>query len=329
MQPVQDLDFKFHYVRNGQNQGMFARKGSLNTFGLTLNDQALAYDDILRTFSAGRRLVLMLSQTAQTALTLPKGVLDEGGIVIDTKPEVVQTIKRQIDRVISRRSAKLHRQQLLREDSEYAFRAVDCGECGSVIDVSGLERTAYVYCNYCEHLLDQHGQKVAPDAAYTTCPECSMFDRVKSYTEFYFYFLVFVYGFSYKQRRVCDRCAQGVFGKTFLLNLPFVLGVPWSIAIKVRSSTGRDASLQALPKANNLSRRGRYPEAVPLYAQMNARYPEHPGLLMNQGIGLLSSNDASGANEYFSRSLKACSNYTPMLRLLHQLTAAQQEASNH
>ncbi|HEY0601417.1 MAG TPA: hypothetical protein VGD58_00835 [Herpetosiphonaceae bacterium] len=328
MQPTQDLAFKFHYVRNGQNQGMFARKGSLTTFGLTLNDELLAFDDILRTYSAGKRLVLMLSQNAQSTLNLPKGVLDEGGIVIETKLDLAQSIKRRIDQVISRRNAELHRQQLLQEDSEYAFRAVDCAHCGSVIDVSGLERTAYVYCNYCEHLLDQNGQAIAPDGTYTTCPECSMFDRVKSYTEFYFYFLVFVYGFSYKQRRVCDRCAQDVFGKTFWLNLPFLLGLPWSIAIKVRSTAGRDAGLQALPKANKLARRGRYPEAVPLYAQMNARYPEHPGLLMNQGIGLLSSSDASGANEYFSRTLKSCSNYTPVLRLLHQITAAQQQANN-
>ncbi|HEY0736232.1 MAG TPA: hypothetical protein VGD69_15055 [Herpetosiphonaceae bacterium] len=328
MQPVQDLDFKFRYVRNNQSQGIFASKGSLTTFGLTLKDQALAYDDILGTYSIGRRLVLMLSQTAQTSLTFPKGMLEENVIVIDTKPAIVQTIKRRIDQITSRRSAERHHQRLLQEDSEYAFRTVDCGECGAVIDVSELERTAYVYCNYCEHLLDQQGQKVAPDAAYTTCPECSMFDRVKSYTEFYFYFLIFVYGFSSSQRRVCDRCAQDVFGKTFWLNLPFLLGLPWSIAIKVRSTTGRDVGLQALPKANKLARRGRYPEAVPLYAQMNARYPEHPGLLMNQGIGLLSSDNANGANEYFSRSLKACSNYAPVLRLLHQLAAAQQQANN-
>lgn len=328
MQPVHDLAFKFHYVRNGQNQGIFARKGSLTDSGLDLNEQSLGYNDILRTHSAGKRLALVLSQTAQTALTLPKGVLDEGAIVIETKTDIAQTIKRQIDRITSRRRAELHRQQLLQNDGEYAFRAVDCAECGSVIDASGLERTAYVYCNYCEHLLDQHGQPVALDAAYTTCPECSMFDRVKSYTEFYFYFLIFVYGFSYKQRRVCDRCAQDVFGKTFLLNLPFLLGLPWSIAIKLRSTTGRDRALQALPKANKLARRGRYPEAVPLYAQMNARYPEHPGLLMNQGIGLLSISDASGANEYFSRTLKACSNYTPVIQLIHQITAAQQQANN-
>jgi DNA-directed RNA polymerase subunit RPC12/RpoP len=265
------------------------------------------------------------SIAAETTLKLPNGVLDEGMLVIEAKADAVRTIKRQINQITSRRRAAEHRHYLLQGDQDYTFRSVDCAHCGSVIDVSGLERTAYVYCSYCEHLLDQNGQPIALDAAYTTCPECSMFDRVKSYTEFYFYFLVFVYGFSYKQRDLCDRCAQSLFGKTFLLNLPFLLGLPWSIAIKLRSATGRDAGLQSLPKANNLARRGRYRDAVSLYAQMNARYPEHPGLLMNEGIGLLSSSDASGANEYFSRSLKACSNYAPVIRLLQQIAAAQEQ----
>ncbi|MEW6496745.1 MAG: hypothetical protein AB1589_30115 [Cyanobacteriota bacterium] len=161
-------------------------------------------------------------------------------------------------------------------------------------------------------------------STYRLCDECGMFDRVKSYTEFYFYFLLIVYGFYYKRRHVCDNCASAIFWKTFLLNLLFVIGVPSSLWIKIKSMIGRDPYLKQLATANSLSKKGNFQRADKLYNQLSKQYPEHPGLLMNEGLGHLQGKDTAGAVYRFEQALKSCSNYYPVIKRLYQLQTANQ-----
>jgi hypothetical protein len=113
--------------------------------------------------------------------------------------------------------------------------------------------------------------------------------------------------------------------KTLFLNLLFVIGVPTSLWIKIKSLTGRDPYLKRLAKANALSKKGNYQTADTIYNSLYGKYPEHPGLLMDAGLGHLRGNDPTGAIAHFGRALKSCSNYEPLLRLMHQLQTASQQ----
>ena len=152
-----------------------------------------------------------------------------------------------------------------------------------------------------------------------------MFDRVRGYTEFYFYFLVIAYGFSMKRRHVCDNCADSIFRKTLLLNLIFILGVPSSIYLKLKSLSGREPLLRELAKANALARKGRFKEAAPIFKRLQSKYPDHPGLLLDEGLGYLQGKNYNSAFEQFKRALSACNNYLPVLQLIQRIQNSSQK----
>ena len=74
--------------------------------------------------------------------------------------------------------------------------------------------------------------------------------------------------------------------------------------------------MKDLPKANALARKGKAREAEAIYGRLLQRLPEHPGLLVNQGIGYLQAGDGQHGVEYLNRSLRVCSNYQPAMQLL-------------
>jgi tetratricopeptide (TPR) repeat protein len=151
-----------------------------------------------------------------------------------------------------------------------------------------------------------------------------MYDRVRGYTVFYFYFLLVVYGYSLKRRFVCDTCAADLAKKALLLNFIFLLGIPSSIYMWIKSAAGRDPYFQDLAKANKLARKGKYQQADEIYDRLFSLYPEHPGLLMNKGLGHLHGGDGSGAAGFLTRSLKACGNYLPTRQIIQRLQQAAQ-----
>ncbi|RLC90557.1 MAG: hypothetical protein DRI77_14695, partial [Chloroflexi bacterium] len=126
-------------------------------------------------------------------------------------------------------------------------------------------------------------------------------------------------GFSYKRRYLCDSCANSLFWKMFLTNFLFVLGILPSIYLKIKSLTGRDPYLKELAKANGLARKGQHQKASIIFDRLYERYPDHPGLLMNEGLGNLIGNDVNGAVNCFTHSLKACSNYLPVAQLMRRM----------
>jgi hypothetical protein len=56
------------------------------------------------------------------------------------------------------------------------------------------------------------------------------------------------------------------------------------------------------------------------------RLPDHPGLLLNQGIGYLHAGDGQHGVEYLNRSLRACSNYQPAMQMLLRLQWVAEES---
>lgn len=327
MESLADFSFKFRYVRNGQATGLISQKGVASGHQVVLGQESLSYDGIVSTIVRDNRLLLSVSPTAQLGKKLSKALVDETVIPIELNNKTAaEDLGRYIDRVCSRRKAEANKQRLFRAGKGDLFRFAVCPECKAIIDLSELDKTHYIYCCFCETVFAQDQEVITQGTIYRICDECGMFDRVRGYTEFYFYFLLVVYGFSINRRHVCDNCADSIFRKTFFLNLLFLLGIPSSIYLKIKSLAGRDPFFKELAKANSLARKGRSAEAAPIFGRLHSRYPEHPGLLVDEGVGYLVGNDAENALERLRRALKACSNYLPAHQLMDRAWDAQQLA---
>jgi predicted Zn-dependent protease len=87
----------------------------------------------------------------------------------------------------------------------------------------------------------------------------------------------------------------------------------------VKALSGHEPEMKDLPRANALARKGKAREAEAIYMRLLQRLPEHPGLLVNQGMGYLQAGDGQQGVESLNRSLRACSNYQPARRLLLRL----------
>jgi hypothetical protein len=305
--------FDFRYVTRG-NTAFGKRHGAIGA-ELTLDDTTVRWEQVAHTTVRGERLVIVLHAGVQLGKRSAKYLVDEAALVIQPAGLDARTLEKAIDRRASAREAELHREQLIAEGKGDQVRVVTCPVCKSTVDLSGLESSRYVYCRFCESVFGEGGRDVTDGRRYRTCDECGMFDRIQPYPEFYFYFLLVVYGFRYRQRFLCDACAHRLFLKTLAVNAIFVLGVPTSVWVKIKSMRGREPSFATLAGANALSRGGRYQDAMAAYAPLLGSHPEHPAILTNQALGHIAGKDAAGATKALSRALASCNSYLPALRL--------------
>ncbi|HIK09339.1 MAG TPA: hypothetical protein IGS52_03555 [Oscillatoriaceae cyanobacterium M33_DOE_052] len=315
-----ELKFKFKYVNSqGAATGFFSQKAILSESKIILGKDELRYVDVMDTSTRDRRLVLAISDQINLVDKKLLNYLLEGRILIlEIYHADAITVEKFIDRISSRHQVELKRQAMIAAGQGHLFHATTCPECQATIDLSNLNRSSYVYCRFCESIFPENLPAITNGSKYRICDECHMFDRVQGYTEFYFYFLLVVYGFYAKRRHLCDNCAHQVFIKAFLINFIFILGIPSALWIKIKSLSNRDPALKSLSKATGLSKKGNYAKADPIYNQLHKTYPEHPGLLMNEGLGHLFGGDGNGATNCFNRSLRACPNYSPVLRLFQE-----------
>ena len=325
VKPTTDLNFKFRFVSGGHPLGLFSLAGKATSQELILGEEFLRYDEILDTSVRDDRILLVLSPRKKWGKKLSKALINGNGIAIEVYKVEAVNLERHINRVCSQRKTELNRQRLIAAGKGDLFRFAVCPECQAIIDLSELGISRYTYCRFCETVFTEKQEIITKGTVYRICTECGMFDRVRGYTEFYFYFLVIAYGFSMKRRHVCDNCADSIFRKTLLLNLIFILGVPSSIYLKLKSLSGREPLLRELAKANALARKGRFKEAAPIFKRLQSKYPDHPGLLLDEGLGYLQGKNYNSAFEQFKRALSACNNYLPVLQLIQRIQNSSQK----
>lgn len=319
------LNFIFRYINeSGKTKGWLTVPGSVNEKEIVLKKQLLKYDAILESHCRDRRLILTIDPRKVNNPKISKHLIGENSLVLEIHKAQAKKLKLFIDRVRSRQMAKKHRAKLTFQGDSREFRSVTCPECGSTIDLSLLNKTTYVYCQFCETVFPEQEKRKILGVKYRLCDECNWFDRVQGYTEFYFYFLLLIYGFSWKRRYLCDSCVNQVFWKMLLINFIFILGIVPAIWMKIKSLIGRDMNLKELAKANNLYKNGQYPQANIIYSRLYKHYPKHPGLLLNQSFGNLYRDDMQLAQSLLENSLANCSNYTPAIRVLNSLQEQEQ-----
>jgi len=325
-----ELEFKFQYVdAAGNAKGFRAQLGCLTPTGIELKGLVIPLTAVLETVARENRLVLAVDG-AQIPQELYQHLIDAKLLILESSKVKPAVLKPRIDQVTSVYRAERHRQELEAEGKSHEFHCVKCPECDATVDASGPYETSHIYCPYCDAVLQKDGVMVSSGKHHRLCEECGWFDRVQGYTEFYFYFLLVVYGYSYKKRYLCDSCVSRVFIKTLLMNFLFVIGIPSAIWMKIKSTMGHEEGFQDLAKANAFAKKGKSVEAAQLYSNVLDRYPGHPGVLYDQAFAALSINDLGGARTMLQQALQQCSNYAPAQNLLEGLdqVEAQQAAGD-
>ncbi len=325
-QPRKEItDFKFRFCLNGKATSIFAAKGNISAAGLTLGDSQISWDAITDTTTRDDRLLLVLDSQTELGPDARKNLVDGCALVLAAANVPALDLERTVDRWASDAEVARTKARLQAEGRIAEFRTATCPKCDSVVNLSSFAGTHHISCRFCDTVFESKSGAVVTDSEHRTCSECNLFDRVRGYTEFYFYFLLVIYGFSYKRRHLCDGCAGRLFWKVFLINAIFVLGVPPAVWLKVKSLTGRNPKLKNLADANAAARKGNLPSATKLYAEVLSQLPEHPGVLLNQAHAHINAGDTHGATVALQRSLQSCANYGPSLRLVQTLAEAAQQ----
>lgn len=311
------MEFKFRFVKDGETRGFLrSPRGKVGDTGLHLGDALLRYDQIADTVARGDRLAIQLDERTPDP-TVGK-YLQESILVLE--PQNMGS--RRLELLIDQRCAAVqleHRRRRARErGQEHLIRSELCATCSAEIDFTDVGESRYVYCPFCDTIFDPE-KRTSFGRQFRTCDECGLFGRVQQYPEFYFYFLLVIYGFEYEKRFLCGVCAHRLFVKALLLNLVFLVGVPTAIWVKIKSVTGGRSGLSELRRANQLAKKGRLAEAVDLYNSILAEFPEHPGVLLNEGLARLEHGDEVGGFERLERALEACPNYSPLLRTVARM----------
>lgn len=323
-----ELTFRFQYVNHvGKSKGLWTGPGTLTEDVIQLENNSLSYEAIRQSTCRDRRLILTLNPQDVESSDIRKHLINNNGLILDITRAKATDLELFIDRISSRYLADRHRKELELAGKGREFRSVTCPHCDATVDVSLLNKTPYTYCRFCDTIFQENGNLQTVGRDYRLCDECGWFGRVQGYTEVYFYFLLIVYGFSWKRRHLCDNCVNYVFWKVLLKNLLFVLGIFPALWMKLRSLWGHGQQLQNLAKANALGKKGKNDQAEVIYAELHDHYPKHPGLLLNQGFGYLQSGDRQRAWHFLEATLRSCSNYGPAVRIMNRLQDVKSQSS--
>ncbi len=309
-------NFKFRYVVGGNTRGLRFKTGAFAADSMAFGDDHVPYETIIDTVTRGNRVIIALAPEFAPSGKLAKSLNEGGLLVLEPRGIGARALEMAIDRECSTREAERLHRTLKAQGQEHLIRTEMCPVCDSTVDLSGLEATQYVYCRFCESIFSADRSQVTSGEQYRICDDCSMFDRIQAYPEFYFYFLLIVYGFSYKKRFLCDSCAHRLFLKALGLNLLFLIGLPTAIWVKIKSMVGREERFAALPEANALARAGQPREASLGYDAILRNQPNHPAILRNQAMGHLNAGDETTAIDLLRRSLASCNQYLPVVRML-------------
>lgn len=311
------MKFKFRFVDDGKTVGFLrSPTGRVGDSGLELDDSLIDYGQIGETVTRGDRVAIQVDGEG-----VPQDVseyLQNSVLVLEPRDVAPRRLESVIDQRCSAVRLQERRRRAREQGREHLIRSESCPTCGSEVDLTDLDESRYVYCPFCDTIFDRE-QRTSLGRQYRTCDDCGLFGRVQPYPEFFFYFLVVVYGFEYKQRFLCGVCAHRLFVKALLLNLIFVIGVPTAIWVKIKSVVGGKSGMTELRRANKLAEKGQLAEAADLYSSVLAEYPEHPGILYNMGLTRLKHGDGRRGLQTLERALTSCPNYHPLLRTVSEI----------
>lgn len=254
--------------------------------------------------------------------------LDDDGQLQRLSIEVYGTDTKQLAQAINairtRLSAAREKERLISMGKVDSYRDAHCPYCKATILLLELPETPQVYCDNCYTLFSRVRNGFEDvEQHFRICESCQMYSRPRQFAVFYFYFLVFTFGFHHDVTVRCSACMRSSAWKMVFGNLFGLFGFPFALIQLHRAySTKRlSGNLEGLDGANLLARRGQIDKALEKYDQIMDRVPDNAGVKFNIATGLMLKQDFEHAEKMFEWSLDDCANYWPSL---HGLQACLQ-----
>ncbi len=246
--------------------------------------------------------------------------IDPQGELLNLNVEVFGTDPKKLEIAInaSRSDAVAAREKkgLIAAGQADSYRDAICPFCKATILLVNLPETEQVYCEYCDTLYSRERTEMGDmERHFRICESCEMYSRPRSFSVFYFYFLVFTFGFHHDTTVRCSGCMRRSAWKMVIGNLFGLIGLPFALVQLYRSYSTRKLTgvFERLDDANLLARRGRMDEALELYDQIMDRVPQNAGVKFNIASGLMFKRDYEHAEQMFELSLDDCANYWPSI----------------
>ncbi len=313
--------FKFKYVKDGNATGLFATKGEVGNDGVKLGDHLLPFECVYDTTTRDERLVVTMDPRHEAIPDFVRKQMQGSFLVLHVSKLSASQLEKLIDRHTSAQEAAARKAQLQAEGKGHLFRTEQCPCCAATVDLSELPDSPYHYCRFCETVFGRGMDRgVKASNTYRQCDECGYYDRVQGYGEFYFYFLLVVYGFSHKRRHLCDDCGASLANKLLAVNAIFLLGVPNAVICAIRARAGRDRDLGPLAKANRLAKKGKLQQAEAEYDKVFRALPGHPGAHFNLAVAHLRQNNADDGVAHLNKSFQSCPSFEPGINLAHRIS---------
>lgn len=314
--------FKFRFVKDGNVSGLFASKGELQEHALLLKDSAVPLSLIVETTTRDERLVVVLDTTGGDIPAELARQMTNNFLVLHIYGMKATALEKLIDRKTSVLEVARRKQALERDGKSHLFRVASCPNCQATVDLSELPEAPYSFCRFCESVFGAKIRTTKAASEYRECDECGFYDRIQGYGEFYFYFLLVVYGFRHGRRHLCDDCGASLANKMLAINAIFLLGVPNAVICAIRARAGRDADLSSLSSANRLAKKGRVGDAQQHYDKILHNLPGHPGICYNLARANLQAQQGAAAVRHIQEALTNCPNYEPALRLAARIAGS-------
>ncbi len=312
----QPLEFKFHWLNDeGQTTTMFSKPGRLDGEVLTLEQLEVPVTAIVQSFARENRIAI-------SVMTVDEQNPVAHLLIQPKSRKIADELKLHLDIARSRFWADHHREALRNKGLEHTYRDATCPVCNATLILTDMPESPQVYCHFCDSLSTIAVEKpVKNEHAFKICEECGMYSQPRKFTIFYFYFLIFFYGFWSKPTWRCPACMRKEAWTMLLGNLPFLLGVPTAITQLVRCYGGDvvGGAFKGLDTGNIWARKGEVKRALDLYRRILERVPHSAGVKYNLAMALLAQGDHKRAADAFELALDDCTNYVPAYQQLRAL----------
>lgn len=291
---------------------MWGKTGSIRDDLLVLHKTKIPIPSIVEAENRGIILVMR--------------IIGEDDLLYDLtiRSNKAEKIKKELGKIRSAAWAENYRRELKEKGEADAFRKETCPSCQATLNLSGFPVSPQVYCSFCNAIItfeeDAFDEKTVAraDKDFGICDECQMFAKPRRFTIFYFYFLVYVFGYHSRPTWRCPPCMRKDAWKMFFGNLIFILGVPVAVVQLFRSYGGTSigGKYAGLDGANLRARKGKLEEAIEAYRQILQRHPTAAGVKYNIGLTFCTQERFEEATQMFEYALKDCSNYQPAAEFL-------------
>ena len=300
-----NVEFKFHYVVDGAQKGFLARKAHVTEDELVLDGQRLPFSWVTDSHAGENRIVLALQPTEEPGKELSE-MMRDGILVLDVAGIGAADLERRIDRVASRLAAEAHRKALEAEGRGDEARIETCPFCDSTVDLCELPKTKNVYCLPLRFPLrpGQDPRRRREGHPLLRLSRVQFLRRSRNTPS------------STSTSSSCVRLRMQT--KSLCEGCPPPPPPPLILCIFLISASpdghlgthqvlhgARADSRWRLAGANAAAAAGNYREADPIYARIMERHPDHPGILMNQGLAHLLGKDTDTAVPTSRRASRA------------------------